>query len=51
MIFDALVPEMKCRVEVARVCTPLEHIKAMIDMLAKSTNYYPTKPEADGKKV
>jgi hypothetical protein len=45
MRFFSIVPE--ALVEVARIQTPLVHVRRMIDVLCKSLNYYPTgEPEA-----
>jgi len=44
LMFDTMVPEYGCMVEVSRLCTPVEHARRIVEVLAKTLDYYPARP-------
>ncbi|MCW5766710.1 MAG: hypothetical protein KIT68_12125 [Phycisphaeraceae bacterium] len=44
--FHQQLPGMDDFIEVFRGCTSIEHAKRVVDLLARSLNYYPTKEQA-----
>ncbi len=39
--FASLLPDAPVAIEVARLATPVEHLKRMVDVACRSLNYYP----------